>query len=232
MQNPELTQAEQATNAITWEHINLVMKLLASAQIELMRRQFTHDRSKLLPPEVSTFTEYTPKLKNSTYGSEEYNQFLVEMKPALDHHYTHNRHHPEMHPANTESDRIKGHLIMAEWALKHGQVMPDDCYGYQQLIDYLNQKQSEHTSSVNNMNLFDLMEMFLDWYAATKRHADGDIYKSIEVNTERFSLSPQLVQIFKNTVPWVKDEFELLKTQKDLGAGTDETDLNQGQNDE
>ena len=37
----------------------------------------------------------TPKLKSSTYGSEEYKKFLEELKPALDNHYKENRHHPE-----------------------------------------------------------------------------------------------------------------------------------------
>lgn len=216
MNSEALTQAELATNAETWDHINLVMKLLASAQIELMRRQFTHDRSKLTPPEVSTFTEFTPKLKGSTYGSEEYKQFLTDMKPALEHHYAHNRHHPEMYPAIPESKQITGHVVMAEWAAQHGQVLPDDCYGYQQLIDFLKQKQVEHTSSVNNMNLFDLLEMICDWLCACKRHADGDIYQSIEINKKRFGMSEQLTQVFLNTVPWLNDEFEKLSTQKDL----------------
>jgi hypothetical protein len=169
MSNTNLTQAELATNAVTWDHINLVMKLLASAQIELMRRQFTHDRSKLQHPEVSAFTEMTPKLAASTYGSEEYKQMLAEMKPALDHHYSHNRHHPE---------------FFAE--------------------------------GVDNMNLFDLIEMLLDWYAASQRHNDGDIYRSIEINAKRFSLSPQLVKILTNTVPWIDDEFAQFKTQRDI----------------
>ncbi len=164
-----LSQGEQATNAVTWTHIDLVMRLLSSAQIELMRRQFTHDRSKLAPPEVSVFTEYTPKLRGSTYGSEEYKAMLAEMQPALDHHYAHNRHHPEF-----------------------------------------------FENGIEGMNLFDLIEMFIDWNAAVKRHADGDIYKSIELNTDRFGLSNQLVQIFINTIPWIQDEFEGLNTQKDL----------------
>lgn len=46
-------------------------------------------------PELEIFDEYTPKLKNSTYGSEEYMGFLTEMTVALDHHYSNNRHHPE-----------------------------------------------------------------------------------------------------------------------------------------
>ena len=214
--NQPLSQEELATNAATWEHINTVMRLLASAQIELMRRQFTHDQSKLLPPEVDTFVEFTPKLKGSTYGSEEYKGFLADMKPALDHHYSHNRHHPEFFDGREESRSIAGHITMAKWACKNACTLPDDIYGFEQLHAFLGQKQAEYQSSVNGMNLFDLLEMFVDWAAACQRHADGDINRSIEINQKRFNLSPQLVNIFKNTVPWVKDEFSGLVTQRDL----------------
>lgn len=52
---------------------------------------------------------------------------------------------------------------------------------------------------VEGMNLADLVEMFFDWKAASERHKDGDIFRSIQHNRERFSLSPQLVEIFYNT---------------------------------
>jgi hypothetical protein len=42
--------------------------------------------------------------------------------------------------------------------------------------------------------------MLCDWIAAVKRHADGDIGKSITNNQGRFGISPQLSQIFRNTV--------------------------------
>ncbi len=57
-----------------------------------------------------------------------------------------------------------------------------------------------HMRGVSGMTLVDLIEMFCDWLAATKRHADGDIRKSIEHNRERFQLSGQLVDILLNTV--------------------------------
>ena len=34
--------------------------------------------------------------------------------------------------------------------------------------------------------------MLADWKAATERHADGDLLRSLRLNTERFGLSPQL----------------------------------------
>lgn len=56
-----------------------------------------------------------------------------------------------------------------------------------------------HESGITGMNLLQLVEMFLDWEAATHRMKDGDLEKSIEHNQQRFSISPDLVQILKNT---------------------------------
>ena len=63
----------------------------------LLSRIDNHDSSKLRSPEKETFDEMTPKLKDSTYGSEEYKDFLKEMKKALDNHYANNSHHPEFY---------------------------------------------------------------------------------------------------------------------------------------
>lgn len=137
----------------TNKHREQVADLIANVFTELTMRIMQHDRSKLEPPELDIFAEYTPKLKNTTYGSDEYKTFLQEMKPALDHHYAENRHHPE---------HFKG--------------------------------------GIQEMNLIDLMEMLCDWKAATMRHADGDILRSIELNKKRFGYSEELAQIFRNTI--------------------------------
>ena len=50
------------------------------------------------------------------------------------------------------------------------------------------------------MNIIDLIEMFCDWKAATMRHADGDLKKSILINGKRFNLSDQIKNIFLNSV--------------------------------
>jgi hypothetical protein len=91
----ELSLEEQATNAQTLEHIQNVRNLINLAIRELLHRAEIHDQSKLGDIERQTFVEFTPKLKASTYGSEEYHGFLKAMKPALDNHYACNRHHPE-----------------------------------------------------------------------------------------------------------------------------------------
>lgn len=220
--NPEVESTQDAPEAEelesyrqTWEHIDTVMRLLLSAQIEFSRRAITHDRTKLVTPERQMFARMTSKLRDLTYGSPEYKECLQEMRgQALGHHYAHNRHHPEFFEPQPESDEIYNYKLVVGWAVKQRVLAAD--YNYERLMDYLCRKQAEHISSVNNMNLFDIFEMFLDWIAASQRHANGNIVESIQINTERFALSPQLVRIFENTVPWVHDAFKELKTQNDL----------------
>ena len=63
-----------------------------------------------------------------------------------------------------------------------------------------NSHHPEHyEDGINGMNLFDIIEMFFDWKAASERHDNGDIYKSFEINQERFGMSSQLQEIFINT---------------------------------
>lgn len=136
----------------TLKHIKRVNELLIQASGLLLDRAVKHDQSKLESPEKELFDEYTPKLKNITYGSEEYKKCLEGLKPALDHHYANNSHHPEFYP-----------------------------------------------NGIDGFDLFDLLEMLLDWKAASERHTDGDIYRSIQINEKRFNISPQLIQILQNT---------------------------------
>ncbi len=157
----EESMSEETVRKETQEHIDTVGRNIDKFIEELKIRKDMHDRSKLEAPEFETFVEFTPKLKHSTYGSDEYNQFLKDMKPALDHHYSNNSHHPEY-----------------------------------------------HDNGINGMTLVDLFEMLADWHAATQRHADGDIMRSIELNKDRFEISDQLCDILRNTA-------ELLSTKPD-----------------
>lgn len=61
-----------------------------------------------------------------------------------------------------------------------------------------------HKHGVNDMTLVDLIEMLVDWKAASERHNDGSILKSIEINAGRFEIGPQLTRILENTA---REEF-------------------------
>ena len=149
----------KATNYETMRHIETVRNFIGKMITKLLRRAELHDQSKMGSPEVEGFTEYTPKLAGCTYGSDDYKEYLEGLKPALDHHYANNRHHPE------------------HW--KNG---------------------------IDDMNLLDLLEMFCDWKAATMRHNDGNIKKSIEINAGRFNMDHQLTQILMNSISLFEDE--------------------------
>lgn len=136
----------------TLEHIRRVQMNMGYVQHKMFARAMNHDKEKLSPEEKAVFDEFTPRLKDSTYGSEEYKGFLKAMAPALEHHYKHSSHHPE-----------------------------------------------HYEDGVSGMTLLDLFEMFCDWKAATERHANGSLEKSIKINKDRFGMSDQLAAIFENT---------------------------------
>lgn len=61
-------------------------------------------------------------------------------------------------------------------------------------------------NGIRGMSLVDLLEMLCDWLAATHRHDDGNIRKSIEINQQRFGYSDELKQVFLNTLALLEDE--------------------------
>ena len=79
----------------TEDHINKVQQGLGVFIRALDTRGRVHDASKLQEPEKSLFDKYTPLLRETTYGSDEYKQHLKDMGAALTHHYEVNSHHPE-----------------------------------------------------------------------------------------------------------------------------------------
>ncbi len=145
---------EHDSRADTLAHILRVNELLLGCAAFLLSRAAVHDNSKLHEPEKSAFDRLKAlSLSGMAYGSEEYKACLRAEKPAIEHHYKANSHHPEY-----------------------------------------------FSDGVNGMTLLDVLEMFMDWKAASERMTNGgDIMKSIELNTERFGLSPQLAQILRNT---------------------------------
>lgn len=136
----------------TAKHIRRVQELLAETTTELLDRAIRHDTSKWSEAEWPYFAENTSKLKETTYGSERYKQLLEDIKPALDHHYSVNSHHPEFYG--------------------------DGMWG---------------------MSLLDLIEMLSDWKAATERHSDGNLMRSIEINAKRFNMPEYLQRCLINT---------------------------------
>jgi len=70
-----------------------------------------------------------------------------------------------------------------------------------------NRHHPEHfENGVMDMTLIDLLEMLCDWKSSGLRHADGDIFKSLDINRKRFGYSPEIDQILRNTAEWLSKE--------------------------
>lgn len=312
----------------TLKHVNEVRNNIWTLIKELDHRAQVHDASKFEEPERSVFAQNTPKLARTQYGTDDYNKLLEEVKPAIDHHYSKNTHHPEFYSLSEEwkdvvgyeqtyqisnygriknkktddflnppitpngyvraslykDSKSKNHMVHRlvaeafipniknkplvnhkdgkkcnnivsnlEWVtnsenqihayendLKKAKVKyfvkcvtldisTEGCLkmetelkklGYEKanaasIWACINNEQNTHLdlefegyliqtlgdiSFVDNMDLPDIIEMFCDWLAATKRNKNGNIHKSIEHNEGRFGISPQLSKIFTNTV--------------------------------
>ena len=185
----------------TYRHIRQVQYFLRIAINELLCRQIDHDDSKLNSPEVEIFDEFTPKLADSTYGSDEYKAFLEAMKPGLDHHYRMNSHHPEHYPWHCPVCSLqlshKEHEEAPQGPNESGVRYCPRCCFHGML--YESELMWKPELGINGMCLIDLLEMLCDWKAATLRHKDGDLRRSIDINQKRFGYSDEMKAILHNT---------------------------------
>lgn len=192
---------KQDSRSDTLLHIHMVRQLIDDAAQKLYDRGLIHDDSKLVEPEKSAFDRLKAlSLSGMAYGSEEYRACLRAEKPAIQHHYDHNSHHPEFykrwgcplcHQTFPESETtvwggVESNPRLCPKCSANGSIFESA------LIP---------STGIDGMSLLDVMEMIIDWKAATERMKDGgDIRASLVHNTERFHLSPQLASILANTI--------------------------------
>lgn len=185
----------------TYAHIQEVQRRLDRAIVSLLNRASVHDQSKLESPEAEVFEEFTAKLRGCTYGSDEYKGFLAAMKPALDHHYANNSHHPEHYcwhcPVCNSQFGKAAWEIAPQGPNDSGDRYCPRCCRHGMI--YESQLMLKPELGIRGMSLLDIIEMLCDWKAATMRHADGDLAKSIEINQKRFGYSDELKVILQNT---------------------------------
>lgn len=79
----------------TYKHKSRVLYYMNKIISSIMSRAEEHDNSKLVEPEKTIFDNSHYRLKEIEYGSEQYKESLNDIKVALNHHYSVNRHHPE-----------------------------------------------------------------------------------------------------------------------------------------
>ena len=126
---------------------------------------------------------------------------LMVVKVLIDRAHKHDQSKlapPEVGPFSEVTDRLAGITYGSQEYIETTRTV----LGPALVHHYANNRHHpEHfVNGVNDMTLVDLMEMFCDWKAASERHQDGNIRKSIDINAERFDMSPQLRRIFENTI--------------------------------
>jgi hypothetical protein len=94
---------------------------------------------------------------------------------------------PELAELTYGSEEYKASLASMGVALQHHYAVNDH--------------HPEHfDGGIAEMDLIQLTEMLCDWIAATRRHADGDIRRSIDQNAERFGYGEEIRRLLHNTV--------------------------------
>ena len=76
---------------------------------------------------------------------------------------------------------------------------------------------------MQDMTLFDLIEMLCDWKAAGERHTDGSMYKSLLHNQGRFNMDMALLRVLSNTarsLGWISisEQHDLLRQMREKTA--------------
>jgi len=131
-------------------------------------------------------------------------KMVVELESRADHHDFSKQEEPERSIFMEVVPKLKGLTYGSE---EYKENLKGLGTALSHHYEY-NRHHPEHfqETGISQMNLIDVIEMLCDWMAATKRHADGDIQKSIEINKNRFNIDPQLVSIIKNTVDFLKNK--------------------------
>ena len=94
---------------------------------------------------------------------------------------------PKLENTTYGSPEYKQFLAELEPALKHHYSCNDH-------------HPEHHLDGISDMSLIQLIEMLCDWKAATLRHKDGNIRRSIELNQVRFGYSDDIKKMLLNTI--------------------------------
>lgn len=115
-------------------------------------------------------------------------------------------------------DKVKLYSPEKEYFEKYTPILKKLTYGSKEYkenikamkpaIDHHYEKCRHHPEhfkeGIVNMDLIDLTEMLMDWWTASERHENGDIFESIELNQKRFNYSDDLKRIMINTITRLK----------------------------
>lgn len=119
----------------TLKHIKRVNELLLIMVAEFLTRAANHDNSKLGDFEKPYFDTCATKLKQVEFGSPEYYKSLEDLKPALDHHYKNNSHHPQHYENGIDGMNLFDVFeMLLDWKAA-GERHPDKADGSSKILE-------------------------------------------------------------------------------------------------
>ena len=98
------------------DHKQRVASHMQSLANDLFRRATIHDNSKFSPEEFEAYEEAFPNLAKYAYGTPELRAELHKIKPAIEHHFKVNDHHPEYHEQGVnEMNLVQLLEMLCDW---------------------------------------------------------------------------------------------------------------------
>lgn len=194
---------------------NKLGKILMEVREQLFKEEYNNLYSNIERKADEDTSDYTIdidaeiKEKNEEYDSTEstmshkrkVRKYMAHCVSILDERGEHHDDSKLRSPEKEYFDEFTPQLKHTTYGSKEYQECLD---GLKVALDHhyaVNSHHPEHyKNGVNDMDLLELVELICDWKASSERHSDGDIYRSLELNKERFGISEQLYSILKNTV--------------------------------
>ena len=107
---------QQKLRQVLDAHKMRVFRLMSKMSQEVMLRGNRHDDSKYEDAEFPIYADMIDEFEKHPYGSKGYDAAKASIKSATDHHFKHNRHHPEYHPEGIDGMTLVDLLeMLADW---------------------------------------------------------------------------------------------------------------------
>lgn len=123
-------------------------------------------------------------------------QITQDLELRADHHDASKLKEPE----KSTFDRVTQRLAAIEYGTpEYQECLADMGPALQHHYEHNDHHPEHHEHGVRDMDLMQLTEMLADWKAATLRHKDGDLRRSIHDNAARFGYGPDIERLLTLT---------------------------------
>ncbi len=112
------------------DHKQRVASYMQIIATDLILRACRHDNSKFSPEEFEAYEEAFPNLQKYAYGTPELRAELRKIKPAIQHHFQENDHHPEHFEAGvTGMNLVQLIEMVCDWLAASERSQTDFAHG-------------------------------------------------------------------------------------------------------